>query len=253
MPTALILSLGTLNQSVNTDAFIGKLTKKAEEQNPGFKLTRELVQECLKLSDTFNRNEVEKESYRQQLTQKLGVTISPEEFWGWWKEIVTVGPQIRQTMEELNSFSSKSNSLVYFNSDTNVVHLEQLQMEYGKNGVSFRIDSKPAAVANFPVFASCQYGKSRFELVQDMVAAIKAKQFNSPERIVLLTGDPENIKNEMARNAELAKLAKITAWCKEQGVDVVLHNNSRTLVQTLEQAVPARVAEHSLGMNKLSA
>ena len=245
MPTAVILSMGMLNQRVNIDAFFGKMVGAAVAANAAFKLTKEITDKCFSLSARFNRNEIAADTFMQELTQELQVVVKPEEFWKWWNDIVTVGSQIGQNLEELNFFGRHHNCLLYFNTDINVVHLEMLQTEYNNNNVKLRVDTSPGLVANFPLYTTCQYHKNRYDLIKIIVYDIKEKQFNSPDRIGLVLGNPDNIKNEQLRTEEKKNLAQISEWCQGEGVEIVLHNNSRPLMETLEQAAPAPTAEQS--------
>ena len=254
MKIAVILSLGMLNQSVNINSFIQWISQKATEKDPNFKLTAEFYQECNGISEAFNRNEINPEKFMTALQSRLGTDVPADEFWNRWNATVTVG-KVEETIVSLKFFCVQNNALLYFNSDINRVHLEKLQAEYTQHKIELDCDSRPGKIDQFRLYASCQYGKSKFELTQQIVEEIQLnKNFNRPDRIILVQGDPDNIQNAKQKAVEIEKVEKLTAWCKDHGVELALHKNARPLAETLNLAVqqPAMASKPDAAGEKLA-
>ncbi len=84
-------------------------------------------------------------------------------------------------------------------------------------------------------------GKNRQELTKHIVGDIRSKEFNKPDAITLILGNPENVKDVSHQAVAKRECDAIAGWCKENGVSVKLHNNS--LDETLTQMfTPASTA-----------
>ena len=245
MTKAIILSLGMLQEEVNTNRFIVYLLAKAKASNPGFNFTPDLQTQAYALSDRFNAGKVSPEDFKRGLLTLFTIPeaeITDTTFWEKWDAMVTVG-NIKDKMQLLQDFSSDHQSLIYLHSDTNTVHLEKLKTEYQAQSITLNTDTSPPQVEQFPLYASCLAGKSRFELVQHIIAEIKQKQFNHPDEIILILADPENIQNPHDKANQKKKIASIIEWCSQQeNVSVKLHSSKDSLLTTLQKAAGAKTA-----------
>ena len=98
----------------------------------------------------------------------------------------------------------------------------------------------------FPLYASCQMEKNRQELTKHMVSDIRSKEFNKPDALTLILGNPGNIKDKTHQAIAKRECDAIVAWCKENEVTVQLHNNN-VLAETLTQIfTPESTATNTL-------
>lgn len=234
--SAIILSLGMLQDKVDTSAFIGKLLKKAGEANKEFKFTPELQGKAFGLSEEFNRG-LAPELFMQRLTQLLGITMEAEEFWKEWNAMVTIG-NIVEKITSLKTFASQNNALIYLNTDTNAMHLEKIATAFKEMKISFDATKNPTLLADIPLYVSCQIGKNRNELVKDICTKIKEKEFKA-DRTVLILGNPENIKDKNHQTMAKKELELISKWCNDHAVEICLHSQAHSLDETLTQALHA--------------
>lgn len=237
MPIAVILSLGMLNQTVDTNKFIEPLLMKAKVKNTSFDLTPTLQTEAFKFSTQFNKGEITPETFKKNILELFKLNIEENEFWDLWNSMVKVG-NVKTKFDELNAFAAGKDLLIYFHTDTNAVHLEQvMKNQYQANGVTLDLTSQPAKLGEFSLYPSYQLGKDRFELVQLLKAKIDEKEFNKPEKIILVLGDPKNIDAPQHRQKAEQDTQQIQLWANTNGVSVVLHQKAENLINTINLAL----------------
>lgn len=143
MPTAIILSLGMLNQTVDTNKFIGPLLTKAKTQNTNFELTQTIQTQAFKFSNQLNKNEITPGIFKENLLELFNLKMEEDEFWNLWNSMVTVG-DVKSILDDLKTFATKNALLLYFHTDTNIVHLQKLMKNaYQANGVNLDLNSQP--------------------------------------------------------------------------------------------------------------
>ncbi|MDX1902206.1 MAG: hypothetical protein SFW66_09440 [Gammaproteobacteria bacterium] len=238
--TAIILSLGMLLEKVDTSGFIVTLLKKAKEENAEFAFTAELQKQAFLLSENFNQGKVEPEAFEAQLLQLLAIkTMQSSEFWSEWGNMLKLG-EVAEKIQLMEEVGYEHNALVYLSSDTNNEHLKKIAKECEEQKMTLDLTKQPMLFAELPLYASCRVGKNRQELTKHIVRDIRSKEFNKPDAIILILGNPENIKDKSHQAVAKREFDAIAAWCEENGVTVKLHNQSldETLAQifTLESA-----------------
>lgn len=240
-----ILSLGMLLEKVDTSEFIAKLLKIAVEEDSKFVFTPELQKQAFSLSEKFNKGEVQSEAFELQLLQLLGIKkLKSSEFWAEWNKIITLG-NLSQKMQLLQEMKHNHKALIYLSSDTNFIHLEKIAKEVAEEKIELDTQSQPMNLGQIPLYVSCQVGKNRQELTKYIVSDIRLKEFNKPDAITLVLGNPENIKDKNHQAIVKRECDAIVTWCKENSVSVLLHNNS--LQETLTQIfVPAPMSSVSI-------
>lgn len=243
--TAIVLSLGMLLEKVDTSGFIAKLLTRAKEENAEFALTPELQKQAFLLSENFNQGKIEPEAFHEKLLQLLGIkTIQSQEFWSHWSDICTLG-KVAEKIQLLQEIGYKHNALIYLSSDTNLVHLRKIARESKEQNITLDTTKQPMLFGQFPLYASCQVGKNRQALTKHIISDIRSKEFNKPDAITLILGNPENIKDITHQAVARRECDAIALWCKENGVSVKLHNNS--LDETLTQIfIPESTAINTL-------
>lgn len=231
--TTIILSLGMLLEKVDTSGFIGKLLKKAKEENTEFAFTPELQKQAFLLSENFNQAKVEAEAFEVKLLELLGVkTMQSSEFWAEWDNMLTLG-KVAEKIQLLQAVGHKHNALVYLSSDTNLAHLRKIARESEEQKITLDTTKQPMLFGQLPFYASCRVGKNRQELTKHIIGDIQSKEFNKPDAIILILGNPANVKDVTHQAVAKRECDAIASWCKENGVSVKLHNNS--LDETLTQ------------------
>lgn len=237
MPISVILSLGMLNQTVDTNKFIGPLLMKAKTQNASFELTPSLQTQAFKFSTQFNKGEITPETFKKSILELFNLYIEEKEFWNLWNSMVTTG-NVKTKFDELKVLAAEKNLLIYFHTDTNVVHLQQVMKDqYQANGVVLDLNSQPAKLGGFDLYPSYQLGKERFELIQLIKSKIGEKEFNKPEQIILVLGDPTNIDAPSHRLKAQQETEQIQQWANTNGVNVVLHQKAENLINTINLAL----------------
>jgi hypothetical protein len=232
--TAIILSLGMLLEKVDTSGFIGKLLQRAKDENANFDFKLELQKQAFVLSERFNLGKIEPVVFESDLLQLLGIkSMKGEEFWSEWDAMLMLG-DIAAKVQQIQDIGHRQGALVYLSSDTNPVHLKKIANECVGKGVNLDIPEQPVQLmqpmlpiklGQFPLYASCRIGKSRQELIKHIVTDIKAKEINKPDEVVLILGNPENVKDKNHQAVAKNECDSITAWCNANNVSVVLHNN----------------------------
>jgi hypothetical protein len=246
---AIVLSLGMLLEKVDTSGFIVKLLEKAKEENPEFAFTPELQKQAFLLSENFNQGKSEPDVFQSRLLQLLGVKTMPSrEFWSEWDNMVTLG-KVAEKIQLLQDIGHNNHALVYLSSDTNLIHLKKIAKESEEQKVTLDMTKQPMIFGQFPLYASCRVGKNRQELTKDIVSDIQTKEINKPDEIILILGDPENIKDKSHQAIAKRECDAIVEWCKENSVSVKLHNNSlnETFAQIFtSQSLPTNMLHHAL-------
>lgn len=231
--TAIIMSLGMLLEKVDTNGFIGKLLKKAKDENPEFIFTPELQKQGFLLSEIFNQGKIEPKLFESQLLQLLGIKdMQSDEFWSEWNNMVVLGDVVEK-IQQLQEVGYRHNALVYLSSDTNSVHLKQIAKDSEVQKISLDMSKQPMMFGSFPLYASCRVGKNRQELTKHIVNDIRAKKMNKTDAITLILGNPENIKDKSHQAVAKREYEAIAAWCNENDISIQLHNN--VLSETLDQ------------------
>lgn len=231
--TAIVLSLGMLLEKVDTSGFIGKLLKKAKEENTEFTFTPELQKQAFILSETFNQGKIESEIFETQLLKLLGIkSMQSGEFWAEWDNMITLG-NVAEKIQLLQGIGHRYNALVYLSTDTNLVHLKKIAKDCEEQKITLDMTKQLMTFAQFPLYASCRVGVNRQELAKHIVGEVRAKEINKPDVITLILGDPDNVKDRSHQAVVKRECDAIAGWCKENGVSVKLHNNS--LDETLTQ------------------
>lgn len=224
--TAIIMSLGMLLEKVDTSGFIGKLLKKAKEENDKFIFVPELQKQAFILSESFNLGKLEPKEFESKLLLLLDIKkMESNEFWSEWNSIVAPG-KMGEQIQLLQDMSDEHNALVYLSSDTNPVHLEKIAKEKSEEKIELDTKKQPMTLGQFPLYTSCQVGKNRQELIKHIVAVIQAKQFNKPDKMILILGNPENIKDKNHQAVAAKECDAIVTWCSQNNVSVQLHNDS---------------------------
>ena len=233
---AIMLSLGMLLEKVDANIFMMKMRAKAKEENTEFEFTPPILGQAFIWSEQFNQKKLAKDDYKTKIQNLLDITkMSDEEFWKNWNSMVVVG-DITARVNELREFCSENNALVYLDSDTNEVHAAAIMQDAKARGIPFyKTDSTPALffLEEFPIYTTCEFGKNRSDLTKFTVSEIRNKEFNKPNEIVRVLGNPDNIKNPNMQALARKECDALTAWCKENDVTVKLHNNTNTLKETL--------------------
>ena len=244
---AVVLSLGMLLEKVDTSGFIAKLLKKAAEENSEFVFTPELQKQAFLLSETFNQGKIQSDGFELQLLQLLGIkTLESSEFWSEWNNMVILG-SLSENIQLLQDMGYQHNALIYLSSDTNAVHLEKIAKELKEQNINLDTQKQPMMLGQFPLYVSCQVGKNRQELSKHIVGDIRSKEFNKPDSITLVLGNPENIKDKNHQAVVKRECEAITNWCQENNVSVSLHNHS--LQETLMQILaPQNTADNTFKM-----
>ncbi len=239
---AIVLSLGMLLDKVDTSEFNTMLLKKAKEENATFVFTPELQKQAFGLSESFNKGKIESDQFEAQILQLLGIkTMQSSVFWTEWNKMLTLG-NVAEKIQLLQEVARKHNALIYLSSDTNRVHLQKIADE---SKITLDTTKKPMLFAQFPLYASCQMEKNRQELVKHVVSDIRSKEFNKPDALTLILGNPENVKDKAQQSIAKRECDAIVAWCKDNNVAVKLHNN--LLDETLTQIfVPESTATNTL-------
>lgn len=231
--TAIVLALGMLLEKVDASGFISKLLKKAKEENAEFVFTPELQKQAFLLSENFNQGKVETKAFEDQLLQLLGIkTVQSKEFWSEWNNMLTVG-NVAEKIQLLQEIGHKHNALVYLSSDTNPVHLNKIAKESEEQKITLDVTKQPMLFGQLPLYASYHFGENRQEVTKHIVSDIRSKELNKPDAIILILGNPENVKDVTQRAIAKKECDAIVGWCKENNVSVNLHNNS--LDETLAQ------------------
>ncbi|MES2217760.1 MAG: hypothetical protein V4501_05065 [Pseudomonadota bacterium] len=235
--SAIILSLGMLLEKVDVSGFIGKLILKAMAKNKDFKFTPALQKQAFDLSELYNRNGVEAEDFRGQVLQLLGLDpasdVNEKEFWDAWQLMVTVG-DVAAKIKEVQDVAAKHYSIVYLASDTNGPHVDKIVDESAKHNVILDIDKQPRKFGPFQLYLSFELEKNRLDLIKHIVEVANAQNFK-PAGIVLVLGNPENIKDASQKKVVQAECEAITKWCSENNVSVKLLDNTMSLGKNLEQ------------------
>jgi|GEM_PF-6677032 len=237
---AVVLSLGMLLEKIDTSGFIAMLLKKAMEENSAFVPTPELQRQAFLLFEKFNQGG-EPKVFEAQLLQLLGIKkLESIEFWSEWNKMVTLG-KLSEKVQLLQEMGHKHNALIYLSSDTNVIHLERIAKEVAEEKMELDTKKQPVTLEQFPLYVSCQVGKNRQELIKHIVSDIRSKEFNKPNTIILILGNPENIKDKSHQAIAKREHEAISVWCKENNVVISLHNHSlqETLAQVLAREVNA--------------
>ncbi|MBA3662408.1 MAG: hypothetical protein H0W64_11810 [Gammaproteobacteria bacterium] len=231
--TAVLLSLGMLLEKVDTSEFIAKLLKIAKEENPDFIFTQSLQKQGFLLAETFNQGKIESETFASQLLKLLGIKTMPlNEFWNAWDQMVILG-NIAEKVHLLQEVGYKHNALMYLSSDTNHSHFNKIVKESENQNIQLDATKQPIQFGQLPLYLSYRIGRNRETLVKHIIDDIRSKDFNKPREIILILGNPANIKDKTARQMAERECAVITAWCKENNVSVKFHNHS--LEETFEQ------------------
>lgn len=229
MPNAIILSLGMLKQSVNIGAFSGKMIALAKAKDSNFDPKKLLP--CYALAAEFNKNKITKESFMQSILTMLNIEMNASDFWETWNEIVTFG-DMAKTINALKT--ELPDNLFYLNTDTNLVHLERFFSYCRTENIQLNTDLSPKTIEHFPLYASCDYGLDRFDLVKKIVVDIQAKTFNKPKKTILVLGDPQNIADLNSRAKAEAETKMIQDWAAQNNVEIVLHLNALQIVDTVK-------------------
>ncbi len=220
------LSLGMLLEKVDASGFIAKLLKKAKEENAEFSLTPELQKQSFLLSEQFNRGEITREAFNLRLLALFGIkTMESDEFWAEWNEMITVG-NFAEKILLLQETACREGALIYLYSDTNPVHLEKISKELDEQKIDLYTQDRPMILEHCPLYLSWQFSKNRPELLKELVADIRAKRFNKPDKLILVLGNPDNIQDENLKAVARREFDMITRWANENDVSVSLQNNS---------------------------
>lgn len=230
---AIVLSLGMLLEKVDTSGFIGKLLKKAKDENAEFVFAPELQKQAFLLSETFNQGKIESDTFKTRLLKLLGIeSMQSSEFWSEWDNMITLGDLVEK-IQQLQDVGHRHNALVYLSSDTNLVHLKKIAKESEAQNIILDTSKQPMMFGQFPLYVSCRVGKNRQELTEHIVGDIRAKEINKPDAITLILGNPDNVKDKSHQAAAKRECETIAAWCDENNVSIKLHNN--VLSETLDQ------------------
>ena len=231
--SAVILSLGMLHEKVDSSLFIGKLLKKASDTNKEFKWTPELQVKAFGLSEIFNQGKIEPEMFHKNLTSLLGITVEKEEFWKEWNAMIILG-KVADKIKLLEACAKENKALFYLNTDTNIPHLQEIASAYKEMKIPFDASKNPVLLDEIPLYVSCQIKKNRNDLIKEIYSKIKEKEFKV-EKITLIFGDPENVKDKAHQMMAKKEFDQISKWCEENHVSICLHNNAATLKETLNQ------------------
>lgn len=223
---AIVLSLGMLLEKVNIPGFMGTMLKKAAEENPNFVFTPELQSKAFTLCSSFNLGKMKSETLEAEILKLLGITtMQSEEFWSEWDKMLSLG-NVVENIKLLQETMNQHNTLVYLYSDTNMVHLKKIAKESAMQEVKLDMEKTPMLFGQLLLYPTCQIGKNNEELTEHIVKDIRSKEFNKPDVITLILGNPENVTDVRYRASVKSKFDQTASWCEKNGVAVQMHNNS---------------------------
>jgi hypothetical protein len=243
--TAIILPLGMLLEKVDISEFSAKLHKKAKEENSEFVFTSELQRQTLLLSRLFYEGKIASNIFEAHTLQLLGIkTMQSSEFWSGWNSSLILGNVIEK-VQLLQNVAYQHNALVYLFSDIDLVHIEKIAIAKESKNITLDTTTQPMLFSQFPLYATCQFGKNPKELIKYMVNDIRSKEFNKPDALTLILRNPEIIQDTFQKAIAKRECDAIAAWCKANGVTVKWHNHS--LAETLTQIfAPESTATNTL-------
>jgi hypothetical protein len=243
--TAIVLPLGLLFESVNVAPFIATLMHKAKTIDPDFVFTKQLQVKAFELAEQYNKNVLSGPGFQNQILESLGIVgMEDAEFRAAWNQMIEIG-NVAEKVSQLRDILARENAILFLVSDTNVEHL--MTIERGCPDLfAVQINDSLQRFADFPLYTSCHFRENRMALIQLVVGEIEKLQFNKPNDVKVVLGNPANVVNVDQRVFVQAECDAIKAWAAQNNVGVVLHDKDRTIVETLGQIfAPVNVAERT--------
>ena len=235
---AIIASFGLINEDVNATPFIKSMFARASARNPEFNEIEKINQvkiEAFVLSEKFNRGKIGSQEFKAELLALLGnIEISNEEFWREWNAMINPG-NILKTVKDINFALGNSNTLRLY-SDTNPAHMESLRSALMKQYLHLDLDCTPAKLEGLNLYLSYREQTNRLGLIENVYTKLQQQVFK-PSEIILIVGNPANIEDEMQKSLAEAELKKIQDWCKVRMVQVVLHDKTNKLQDTIKNII----------------
>ncbi len=253
-PKTIIASLGLLNEDVNATPFIQAMLDRAAANNSEFQQIQKITEvkkAAFVLSEQFNRGEIEPEEFKAQLLTLLGgIAIDSKDFWEEWNAMIKPG-KIASSIRE-TKFVVGSNNLLCLYSDTNTKHIQALALAYAKEYIYFNLETSPPKLEELETYLSFREKTNRLGLIEKIYNKLQAKVVR-PSEITLIAGNPDNIIDDIQRMLAHAALEKMTVWCREKNVKIVLHDKTNKLEDTIKNILsPKPAAEpepQSQGLN----
>jgi hypothetical protein len=237
MKTVIMLSLGMLNQEVDTNKFIAPLLKVVKEQNPDFAPNLQALAPAFTLAAQFNKGEIKPEQLKEGMLSLFHVTMQDEEFWNLWNAMITVGDGIKETLDKLKAFSQAENTAICFYSDTNMTHLQFIQAQLQSKGLDLDFQSALMQLEGFVLYPSCHFGQEKIGLIQAIKTKIDEDKDQQAEKILLILGDPKNLDSPAHQAKVVKETQMIQDWAQANKVEVVLHAKAHSLLETLNNAI----------------
>jgi hypothetical protein len=186
------------------------------------------------LSELFNQGKIKPEIFKNNLTCLLGITMENEEFWQEWNAMINIG-NIAEKIKSFKTSAAENKALIYLNTDTNIVHLEKIASVCKEEmKIQFDASRSPTLLDGIPLYVSCQIGKGRNDLIKEICNKIKEKEFKV-DKIILILGDPENIKDKTHQMMAKKELEQISKWTEDNSITICLHKNINALEETMNQ------------------